>query len=395
MENEISKELLNDVEAHTIALVRREQDLNRKLISTELLMKRYQVLHSLSLLFLRSHDAEKTKKEFLDYLISSMHFQKVILLSTISKFEVNDCRGYLDEESNRISTNKEEIIKSINKYFENSLIEFDSLYIDDSKESETLFGLNSFLIGKAHFGDGVIYILSGFDLANGSIFKSKYPLSIDDISWFIQLVVLWSSFLERTKLFEELNAAVASSLLLAEQREKQIEERTRALLDALFDAKKFKLALELADAVVLLVDASSHKIIYANELFEKISGYKRDKFVGRKTLEFLKLIPLDRGVHLFSPSFDLEIKNTNVFRGRFIFISEGGVEHELVLSISRFAEEGGGSVFVVIGRDVTSERNIVKQEQKYAEDIKKLNQLIVNRELRIIELKQRIAGLIK
>ncbi len=395
MEGELSEKLLNEVEAHTNVLVKREQEINKKLVSTEFLVARYKVIHNVALLLLRINDMNEARKEFLNYLVVEMHFQKVLMIGVDASVEIYDNRGYEDSYINELASRGSLLSDKLGTYFESKSTEFDGVYVGDDSGAEAILGMSTFLVGRAIYKERKFYILSGYDSSRGDIYKAKYPLNKDDISWYIQIIVLWSSFLTRIRLFDEINKNASENLLLAKQREKQIEDRTRALLEALFDAKKFKLALELADAVVLLIDDATHKIIYANELFEKSTGYKRDKVVGKITIESLKLIPLDKSAYLFSMLFEVIMKKNNAFRGRYVFIAEDQSEKEFVISVSRFDEEGGGSLYVLIGRDVTSERDIIKKDKTYAEDILKLNQLIVNRELRIIELKQKIATLIK
>lgn len=395
MEENLPNKLLTEVEAHTNALIQREQEVNRKLVYTERMMSRYQSVHNIGLSLFKINNVIQAKNELLNFLEEQIHFQKILIISFDNGSLMYDYRGYTDEDISVVKNQGKDVISYLDLNISNLSSEYECIFLSNIEKSEELLGLSTFIVGRDVSTDNKFYFICGYDNKTGSMYNSKYPLKKEDINWYLQIIILWSSFLARSKLFEEINKKANENQLLAEQREREIEDRTRALLDALFDAKKYKLALELADAVVLLVDASSHKIIYANELFEKVTSLKREKAVGRKTLESLNLISLEKLDPFFSESFLNSIKDNGYFRGRYIYILEDKSEKELTISISRFNEEGGGSVYVIIGRDVTNERERIKQEKKHSEDIQKLNQLIINRELRIIELKQRISNYTK
>lgn len=389
-EEQINAQLLSDVEAHTNALVKREQEINRKLVLTELLITRYKIIHDIAVVLLRNNDIEEAKKNFLNQLRGELNFQKIIMLRIGESIEIISSVGYSKEGlDNLISNNKTRNL--LDEIFKDKSGEFESAFVSENKDMIEAFDLNYALLSRAVYANEKFYIIGGYDTKEGVLYSYKYPIASTDQTWFTQLSILWSSFVERSNLFIQVNNKAEENKKLAEQREKQVEERTRALLDALFDAKKYKLALDQADIIVSLIDVASHKIIYANELFGRVFGYEIEQIVGRKSIEILNLIALSMSHDLFTDDFHSIMKNNRFIKGSYIATTKYNSEKQVDLSFSRFDEEGGGAIYVIIGRDVTEERSITAKEKEYAENIEKLNRLIINRELRIIELKRKIA----
>lgn len=389
MEENIDNNLLSENESHENVLVRREQEVNKKLVQAELLMSRYKVIHNIGLLLISTNSIDIAKSKFLEYLSSSLKFQKILMLKTGENISIMGDSGYNSEQLKTISDSNITIDYLAGLFKTKSL--YDSVFVESDDKGKELLGLESFLVGRVVSAEYTLYLIAGYDSENGSMYKYRYPLSNEDVSWFMQIVLLGNSFLERVKMFNQLNNKIKENDLLIQEKEKQVEERTRTLLEALFDAKKYKLALELADIMVILADTSSHKIIYANEMFEKISGYKRDIIISRKTLDFFTVSPLFGAINFFTDEFDYILKEGKSVHGMYIVETANGEEKQLDISTSKFVEDEGGSIYVIIARDVTDERSAQKREKEYAENIEKLNRLIVNRELRIIELKRKVA----
>lgn len=185
----------------------------------------------------------------------------------------------------------------------------------------------------------------------------------------------------------------AEQEILVQQREKEIEERTRALLDALYDAKKYLLILEQADLIVILLDGASHRFVYLNKQAEDIFGYKRDDVLRSSTTDILQLVPLVRGSELFNGEFQTTLNEGGVFHGDFAFIKKNEEQGAVRLTVSRFAEEGGAVLLVILGEDITTERERTREERQRVEETERLNQLMIGRELRMIALKEEIRRL--
>lgn len=385
---------LADVIAHTNALIQRGRDQDRKLVSMELLMGRYQASHGVALLFSRTNEGADALNKFVQYLVGDMNFQKALVVRMGDNLTIEAQKGFTDEELSNYTKDNALLRTSLAQYQTEGIgAENAELIIIDeytpSKRQE-LFGLSRYLIGNAPNGKDTLFVIAGYDAYKGALYGNKYPLGEGDVYWFSQIVLLCVSFLDKMHLFNELKQKATENMYLAEQREKQIEERTRALLDALFDAKKFRLVIERADMLVALIDSASRRFIFVNKLWEQVTGFGRDMLIGKKTFDFLHLTPLERQPKLFSPEFDARLLSDGYFRGSFVYQEEHGDERALSLSISRFEDDAGGVLFVVIGYDISEERERNARERSRIEEVEKLNQLMINRELRIIELKRQL-----
>ncbi len=396
MDEGAQKMEMSDLTAHTNALVQYGRDLERKLIASELLLSRYRASHAVALLFSEGRERNVVLTEFTKYLIQEMNFQKVLIVRIGKESEVITHKGFSEQEAGSLFIDKDKLRDALKPYMSEERMPENALFISvldpGSVERVEFFGFAQYMIGRTHDGDDLLFIIAGYDSEKGALYANKYPLTQNDVSWFSQLVLLCGAFLVKMQLFSELEKKAAENLVLAEQREKQIEDRTRTLLDALFDAKKFRLVIERADMLVALLDSASHRFIFVNALWEQLTGYEREQVIGKKTLEFLQLIPLERQSKLFSPEFDAEISQQGAFHGSFVHRDKAGNERAFSLSLSRFEDDAGGMVYVVIGRDITEDRVRSARERSHVEEVEKLNQLMVNRELRIIELKKQLVS---
>lgn len=382
--------IISNEETHANVPILNTKNIDEKLAYMELLISRYKLGQDIGLMLLTVRDKAEAKSNLKEYMSRLISFQKILLYKSEDVNEIVAHFGYSDDEIDKIKNNPK-LLEFMDRLFKNNEYGYDSFYVSENTETENILFLKSFLITRAKKEDHTYYILTGYDSTHEEEYKNKYPISDYDAAWFLQLILLWDSFRERMKIHNQLNSKINEINLLIKEKEKKVEERTRSLLEALFDAKKYKIALELADVLVVLADASSHKVIYANELFETTTGYERATIISRKTIDSFDIISLSNSPEFFSEEFELAIRNSKVARGMYIVKTKNGNERQVDLSISRFAEGEGGSIYVIIGRDVTNERSIQKREKEYAENIEKLNRLIVNRELRIIELKRKVA----
>jgi PAS domain S-box-containing protein len=391
---------LADVIAHSNVLIQRGRELDQKLVAMELLMSRYQASHAVALLFSQVDEKTDALLEFVNYLVLEMNFQKAGVLRVAKDVALVTQRGFTSAEVADFTSDQGAIrtalagdVQEQNAIEGAALIDLRAQGADKGKR---LFGLVRYLIGRAKDGDDELVIFAGFDDDKGALYENKYPLAEDDVFWFSQLVLLCISFLDKMRLFNALKQKAAENMILAEEREKQIEERTRALLDALFDAKKFRLVIERADMLVALIDSASHRFIFVNTLWERFTGFPRDSIIGKKTFEALSFEPLEhleKQPKLFSAEFEMQIQSDGFSRGTFVSVDPTGSERAVSLSFSRFDDDAGGMLYVIIGRDISEDRERSARERARIEEVEKLNQLMINRELRIIELKQQLMPL--
>jgi PAS domain S-box-containing protein len=384
---------LEEIVAHTNVLVQRGRELDQKLVAMELLMSRYQASHGIALLFSETNEGANALLDFSGYIVREMHFQKVFIVRVGKIISLIAQNGFSYDEIAGYLSHAEEVIKQFGEFLKTSNESDNAELVQvPMGDQRVLFGLTRYLVGYTPDGDDRLFVVAGYDAGKGALYENKYPLSNMDVFWFSQLVLLCGSFMAKMRLFSELKQKASENLMIAQQREKQIEERTRALLDALFDAKKFRLVIERADMLVALIDSASHRFIFVNALWEQLTGFTREEVVGKETFDFLHLEALERQPRLFSPEFDARVIAEGSFRGSFVLKDKKGDEQALSLSLSRFEDDAGGMLYVVIGRDIKEDRERLARERSHFEEVEKLNQLMINRELRIIELKRQVMG---
>jgi PAS domain S-box-containing protein len=196
-----------------------------------------------------------------------------------------------------------------------------------------------------------------------------------------------------SSMVEDLEKRYAAQEALVREREKEVEERTRALLDALYDAKKYLLILEQADLIVILLDGASRKFVYLNKRCEDLFGFERNEVLRSRTPEIFQFVALESHRDLFGDEFEESMESGKSFRNSFAYTAKDGHEGVVRLTVSKFVDEGGGVLYVFLGEDITSERERERIERKRTEETERLNQLMIGRELRMIALKEEIRHL--
>lgn len=380
---DIKSENVSEVSAVAQAPLQGEKSVTRE----ESVLNRFKIVSDFASLFLRADDEHKLSADLLNQLQSKIPFARVLLLEdSFVQQNVTAC-GYSEQETQLLVEN----IKQISQQLAGQFREDSQGVRYIGGEGAKSFGLNTSIFLEAYLVAKIPLEKKVYYLICGTTGEARGAISEEDTYWFTTLALLLGSSFARIQSLLSLRKIIDENSHFVEEKEKLIEERTRALLDALFDAKKFRIVLELADVIVMLVDAAGGRIVYANLLFEKVTGYNREDVIERKTITILNLISLHKQSAMFSPEFDAKVKELGAFRENYICTTADGSERELVLSTSRIEEEGGGSLYVLIGRDVTDERALAQKEKQHLEELEKLNQLMINRELRIIELKQKLA----
>ena len=155
-------------------------------------------------------------------------------------------------------------------------------------------------------------------------------------------------------------AALNIAADLRAEEGKLIMEKTKAEMLA-NDLKKFKLALDNTSDQVIITDAEGI-VVYANAAVEKITGYKPEEVLGKKSGSLWKSpMPLEyyqslwRTIKTEKKTFIGEIRNKR---------KNGGL-YTATISISPVLDDAGNIIFFVgLERDITREKEIdtVKSE---------------------------------
>jgi len=160
-----------------------------------------------------------------------------------------------------------------------------------------------------------------------------------------------------------------------------------------FDSNWYKAIVDVIREAVIVID-SEGKVIYWNDSAETMFGYTKDEMLGQ---QLSKVMPDKfRGQHASSmmKAADDHIDHNHNVIGKTVELAglhRTAGEFPIELSIS---ERKVGDKFYFIGviRDITSRKKIENSLKEKMSDVEKINNLLVDRELKMIELKKQLEG---
>ncbi len=149
------------------------------------------------------------------------------------------------------------------------------------------------------------------------------------------------------------------------------------------DLAKYKLALDSASNHIIITDTDG-KVLYANKSVERLTGYSREEIMGQTPRLWGKQM---------SPEFYQQMWKTikedkRVFEGELINKRKSGELYTAKTTISPIIDEATGGLvgFIAVEEDITARK-------RSESEILSLNKAMVGRELKMVELKARIAQL--
>ncbi|OGD84176.1 hypothetical protein A2572_03430 [Candidatus Collierbacteria bacterium RIFOXYD1_FULL_40_9] len=155
------------------------------------------------------------------------------------------------------------------------------------------------------------------------------------------------------------------------------------------DLTKFKLALDSNNSHVIITDPEG-LIVYANVSVTRLTGYSREEILGKTPRIWGRQMPAE-----FYEKFWDTIKNKRqVFRGEVTNKRKDGslyIAEAIVSPIISKDDELLG--FVGAELDVTNRKKNEADLQKHTEEVEKLNDLMIDREMKMIEMKKELDGL--
>ena len=160
--------------------------------------------------------------------------------------------------------------------------------------------------------------------------------------------------------------------------------------------EKLRMIFDNVNDVIIYVDRTG-KIIDVNRKVEDVLGYKPEEVIGKNFAKTgaLALKDIPKIVKMFMES----VSKGQVFGKGTTNIMEIELRHKdgrpvIMESSTRMVKEDGRVVgFLNVLRDVTDRRKSETEVRGQAEELEKFNRLAVGRELKMVELKKRIAEL--
>lgn len=170
--------------------------------------------------------------------------------------------------------------------------------------------------------------------------------------------------------------------------DKDVTQQRTSEKETLHNQKKYQELFELSTDGILLIDFKSKKIKNANLKSSEILGYDKEELVNLTCTDVL--IPDDGSPclceDLSDDGGDKSISKTFPLKRK-----DGSLIHASI-NASIFFSEGSPSIIAAI-RDVTDENKAEEDLKEKIEELERLNKLMVNREMKMIELKEEIGKL--
>ncbi len=155
------------------------------------------------------------------------------------------------------------------------------------------------------------------------------------------------------------------------------------------DLQKYKLALDSASNHIVITDADG-KVLYANNAAMSLTGYSQEEIIGQTPRLWGGLM----GEAFYKDFWD-QIKNKRkVYSGIFENKRKNGEVYLAQATVSPIVDETNELLgFVGVEEDVTDEHKIQKENAENLAKLAKFNELMVGRELKMVELKKKMSML--
>jgi PAS domain S-box-containing protein len=172
----------------------------------------------------------------------------------------------------------------------------------------------------------------------------------------------------------------------------QLVKKAKELEKELKDTKEYlKAVFDFAPDAYFLNDLKGN-FIDGNKAAEELIGYKREELIGRNMLE-LKLLPLEQ-IPKAAKRLAVHALGKKTEPGEFTLIRKDGRRISVEISGAPVKIKNR-TIVVGIAHDITERKHFEQELKKKNEELERFNQLAVGREMRMIELKNKIRELEK
>lgn len=152
------------------------------------------------------------------------------------------------------------------------------------------------------------------------------------------------------------------------------------------DLAKYKRALDSSNNHIILTDPEG-RVIYANDSVTRMTGFSREEVIGQTPRLWGKQMPSE-----FYTKFWNTIKNERkVFRGEVKNKRKDGSTYYAEAIVSPIIENDELLGFVGTETDVTNRKKEEEEKLQHIKEVEQLNDLMIDRELRMVELKKMLA----
>ncbi len=178
-------------------------------------------------------------------------------------------------------------------------------------------------------------------------------------------VAVFQDITERKQIEKDLqNAKVAAHNVLEDLTSEKIKAETAMARSEILakDLEKFKLAVDNVSDNIIITDPEGI-VVYANKAVEKITGYKTEEVIGKKSGALWK-VPMPP--EYYQKMWDAIKNQKKTFIGELQNKRKNGEVYTAVINISPILNEKGEiGFFVGIERDITHEKEIDRAKSEF------------------------------
>jgi PAS domain S-box-containing protein len=167
----------------------------------------------------------------------------------------------------------------------------------------------------------------------------------------------------------------------------EIVEKSRMIEALHLSEDKFSKIFRSSPVLMALTYFDSGVYIDVNDVFLESFGYSRQEVIGKSSIELGIFTPKERERMLDQ----LKLKGT-VSNMEIKFMARAGQERIMLFSAETVDMEGR-KVIINVAKDITERINMESELKRKIEELEKFNKFAVGREVRMIELKNRIREL--
>ena len=173
--------------------------------------------------------------------------------------------------------------------------------------------------------------------------------------------------------------------------EERVRERTEQIENANLSLRKLSLAVEYGPAVVLITNAEVI-IEYVNSRFTAVLGYNPAEVTGKDA----RMFNASEQYGLESEDLLRIVRTGKIWRGDVCSRHKKGDLVWLHALISPIIDENKAIThFVAVAEDITEKKRIEAELKSYMAELEMFNKSMVDREMRVIELKEEINAILK
>lgn len=139
---------------------------------------------------------------------------------------------------------------------------------------------------------------------------------------------------------------------------------------------------------VYIVGLKDVLIKYTNPKFDKMFGYKEGEMIGKHAS--IVNAPTKKDPIKTAEEIMAIIRKTGEWHGEVENIKKDGTPFWSYANVSVFTHPHYGEVLMAVHSDISERKEIEKKLKEKVEELEKINKLMVGRELKMVELKEKI-----